>query len=168
MKTLFLVRHAKSSWDDASLPDIRRPLSNRGKRDAPNTGDRLSKRDVSPDLILSSPATRALATARMITDKLGYELKDIVVDNRLYPGGLDDLLKLIHTLDDKLKRVMLFSHNPGLTELAHGLSSTITHMPTCAVAELTFDADSWSMVGEISLASVSLDYPKKYRGKAGR
>ena len=161
MKTLFLIRHAKSSWDDTALPDKDRPLNDRGRRDAPKMGERLAKRDVKPDLILSSPAMRALKTAEIIAKKLDYKRKDIVVDDRLYAVGADDLLDVIHKLGDKLERVMLFGHNPELTELAHRLSSKITHMPTCAVAEFTFDAKSWSNIGKVKPAKVALDYPKR-------
>jgi phosphohistidine phosphatase len=161
MKTLFLIRHAKSSWGDTALPDEDRPLNDRGRRDAPKMGERLAKRDVKPDLILSSPAMRALKTAEIIAKKLDYRRKDIVVDDRLYAVGADDLLDVIHKLGDKLERVMLFSHNPELTELTHRLSSKITHMPTCAVAEFTFDAKSWSKIGKVKPAKVTLDYPKK-------
>ena len=161
MKTLFLIRHAKSSWGDTALPDKDRPLDDRGKRDAPKMGKRLAKRDVKPDLILSSPAMRALTTAEIIAKKLDYKLKDIVVDDRLYASEVDDLLNVIHKLGDKLERVMLFGHNPELSEFAHRLSSEITHMPTCAVAEFTFNAKSWSNIGKAKLAKVALDYPKK-------
>jgi phosphohistidine phosphatase len=161
MKTLFLIRHAKSSWGDTALPDEDRPLNDRGRRDAPKMGERLAKRDVKPDLILSSPAMRALKTAEIIAKKLDYRRKDIVVDDRLYAVGADDLLDVIHKLGDKLDRVMLFGHNPELTELAHRLSSKITHMPTCAVAEFTFDAKSWSKIGKVKPAKVALDYPKR-------
>ena len=161
MKTLFLIRHAKSSWGDTALPDKDRPLNDRGRRDAPKIGERLAKRDVKPDLILSSPAMRALKTAEIIAKKLDYRRKDIVVDDRLYAVEADDLLDVIHKLGDKLERVMLFGHNPELTELAHRLSSKITHMPTCAVAEFAFDAKSWSKIGKVKPAKVTLDYPKK-------
>jgi phosphohistidine phosphatase len=161
MKTLFLIRHAKSSWDDTALPDKDRPLNDRGRRDAPKMGDRLAKRDVKPDLILSSPAVRALETAEIIAKKLDYKRKKIVVDDRLYAATADDLLDVVHKLGDKLERVMLFGHNPELTELAHRLSSKITNMPTCAVAEFTFDAKSWSSIGKAKPAKVVLDYPKK-------
>ena len=161
MKTLFLIRHAKSSWDDTALPDKDRPLGDRGRRDAPKMGKRLAKRDVKPDLILSSPARRALTTAEIVAKKLDYKLKDIVVDDRLYAGAVHDLLNVIHKLGDKPKRVILFGHNPELTEFAHRLSSEITHMPTCAVAEFTFNAKSWSNIGKAKLAKVALDYPKK-------
>ena len=143
------------------MPDKDRPLDDRGKRDAPKMGKRLAKRDVKPDLILSSPAMRALATAEIIAKKLDYKLEDIVVDDRLYASEADNLLSVIHELGDKLERVMLFGHNPELTELAHRLSGEITHMPTCAVAEFAFATKSWSKVGKAKLARVELDYPKK-------
>ena len=161
MKTVFLVRHAKSSWDDTALPDKDRPLNDRGKRDAPKMGERLAKRDVKPDLILSSPARRALATAEIIAKKLDYKLENIVVDDRLYAVDADDLLDALRKLGDKSIRVMLFGHNPEVTELAHRLSSKITHMPTCAVAEFTFDAKSWANIGENKPTKVTLDYPKR-------
>jgi len=161
MKTLFLIRHAKSSRDNSVMADRDRPLNDRGRRDAPEIGDRLAKRDVKPDLILSSPAVRALETAEIIAKKLDYKRKKIVIDDRLYAAAADDLLDVVHKLDDKLERVMLFGHNPELTEVAHRLSSKITNMPTCAVAEFTFDAKSWSSIGRAKPAKVALDYPKK-------
>jgi phosphohistidine phosphatase len=96
MKTLFLIRHAKSSWESTALPDKDRPLNDRGKRDAPKMGKRLAKRDVKPDLILSSPARRALTTAEIIAKKLNYKRRDIVVDDRLYAGAVRDLLNVVH------------------------------------------------------------------------
>jgi phosphohistidine phosphatase len=167
MKTLFLVRHAKSSWDDPALPDEDRALNDRGRRDAPKMGKRLAKRDVVPDLILSSPARRALTTAKIIAKKLGYKLKNIEVDDRLYASTADDLLEVIRKLGDKRESVMLFGHNPELTELAHRLSGEITHMPTCAVAEFTYKTKSWSKIGKVEAAEVALDYPKKSGKAAG-
>ena len=161
MKTLFLVRHAKSSRDDPALADKERPLNDRGMRDAPKMGERLATHDVRPDLILSSPAVRALATAEIIARKLGYKVKDIVVEERLYAAAPDDLLEVVHELGDKPKRVMLFGHNPELTELAHRLSSKVTDMPTCAVAEFSFDTKSWSAVGKQEPAKVTLHRPKQ-------
>ncbi len=104
---------------------------------------------------------RALTTAEIIAKKLDYKLKDIVLDDRLYGGNADNLLDVIHELGDKLHRVMLFGHNPALTELAHRFSSEITLMPTCAVAQFVFDAKSWSFIGRVKPAKIALDYPKK-------
>jgi phosphohistidine phosphatase len=160
MKTLLLVRHAKSSRDDPSLPDRDRPLDDRGKHDAPKMGKCLAKRDVKPDRLISSPALRALTTAQLIAEPLGCKRKDIVVDDRLYGASADGLLALIRALDDKLERVMLVGHNPEFTELAHRLSSRIVHMPTCAVAEFGFDTKAWSSVGTVDPATVTLDQPK--------
>jgi phosphohistidine phosphatase len=161
MKTFFLVRHAKSSRDDPSLPDRDRPLDDRGRRDAPQMGKRLAKRGVRSDLLMSSPALRALTTAQLIADEIGYKRKDIVVDDRLYASSADDLLAVIRALDKKLNRVMLFGHNPEFTDLAHRLSSDIVDMPTSAIVEFDFETKAWSDVGEDKPAKVIFDYPKK-------
>ena len=166
MKTLLLIRHAKSSWDDPALDDKERPLNGRGKRDAPKMGKRLAKRGVQPDLILSSPAVRALTTAESIARKLDYMRRDIVVDDRLYAVEADELLDVIRKVGDRLKCVMLVGHNPELTELAHRLSSKITYLPTCAVAEFTFDAKSWSRIGKDRPVKVALDCPRQASGTA--
>jgi len=161
MKTLLLIRHAKSSRDEAVWSDRSRPLSDRGRRDASVMAKRLAKREGRPDLILSSPATRAFATARIIAKGLPYKVKDIVVVDRLYEGGSDDLLAVIRRLGPGPERVMLFGHNPGLTELARSWADEIAHMPTCAVARFTFAARSWAEVGGDRVEEVSLDWPKR-------
>lgn len=161
MKTLFLVRHAKSSRDDPSLPDRERPLDERGLRDAPAMGKRLAERKVKPDLLVSSPAVRALTTAHLIADELGYARDDIAIDDRLYASSADDLLGVVRVLDNKLGTVMLFGHNPEFTDLAQRLSGEITDMPTCAVARFRFDTKAWADVGDITPSKVSLDSPKK-------
>jgi len=161
MKTLFLVRHAKSSKDDPTLADRDRPLADRGLKEAPKMGKRLAKRGVKPDLLVSSPALRALTTAQLMADEIGYQRKDIVVDDRLYESTGYGLLAVIRALDKKVDRVMLFGHNPEFTELAHRLSSDIADMPTCAIAEFCFDTKKWSDVGELEPAQSTLDHPQK-------
>ena len=161
MKTLFLVRHAKSSWDAPALADKERPLDARGKRDAPKVGKRLAKAGAKPDLILSSPAKRALTTARIIAKELDYKRKNIVVDDRLYAAEADVVLDVIQRLETEARCVMLFGHNPELTELAHRLSSKITRMPTCAVAEFTFDVKSWTRIGKVEPATAVVSFPPK-------
>src|SRR5579862_722860 len=166
MKLLILVRHAKSSRDDPMLADKDRPLKDRGMRDAPKMGRRLAKRDLHPDLILSSPARRALATAEIIAKKLDYPESKIVVRDRLYEAEADDLLDVVSELDDGLHTVMLFGHNPGLFELAHRFSSEITRLPTCAVVEITFPMKSWSDLDAAKPTKVEFDYPKKQKDEA--
>jgi phosphohistidine phosphatase len=161
MKTLYLLRHAKASWDDMTLPDRDRPLEARGERDAARMSKRWSQRHRKPDLITSSPAARALATAKIVAEGLGYKLKNIMVNDRLYAATMDALITVIRALDDKLECVMLVGHNPGFTELAHHFDSGITHMPTCAIAEFTFDAKSWSGIGQARPARTIFDSPKQ-------
>lgn len=157
MKTLFLIRHAKSSWDDTTLPDRDRPLDARGERDVAKISKRLSQRHATPDLIMSSPAVRAVATAKAIAKGLRYKLKDIVVNDRLYAATADALIAVIEELDDKLERLMLVGHNPEFTDLARHFSSEITHMPTCAIAVFTFDTNTWSGIGEANLLETAFD-----------
>ena len=161
MKTLFLVRHAKSSRDDPGLSDRERPLNDCGRDDAPAMGRRLARHGAKPERIVSSPALRALTTAQLIADEIGHARADIVVDDRLYAASAAGLLAVIHALDDALDRVMLVGHNPEFAELAHRLSSEIVEMPTCAVAEVHFDTKAWSAVGELAPRDVALDKPKK-------
>ncbi|MCS7057243.1 MAG: histidine phosphatase family protein [Thermoflexales bacterium] len=162
MKKLILVRHAKSSWDDPTLPDHDRPLNDRGLRDAPKMGERLAQRGILPDLILSSSAVRALTTAQLIAEKIGYDRAAIVVDRRIYGAQVSALLYLIQELDDAYRQVMLFGHNPELTELAHHFSKDIEDMPTCAIVELTFDVERWVEVIHSKPIEVRFDSPKKH------
>lgn len=161
MKTLFLIRHAKSSWDHTTLPDRDRPLEARGERDVAKMSKRLSQRHATPDLIMSSPAVRALATAKAIAKGLGYKLKGVVVNDRLYAATADALIAVIEELDDKLERVMLVGHNPEFTALAHHFCSEIAHMPTCAIAEFTFEANTWAGIGQDKPVRADFDSPKQ-------
>lgn len=162
MKILILVRHAKSSWKNAYLLDIDRPLNKRGKRDAPVMGSRLAERDSMPDLMISSPANRALTTAEIIADAIEYPADEIVVDERIYGADVTDWLQVIQNLDDALDCVMCFGHNPGLTDLVNYITPYyINNVPTCGILELVFDVDTWADVGRVDPIEVDFDYPKK-------
>lgn len=161
MKHLFLIRHAKSSWDEEGLADRDRPLNDRGKRDAPKMGQRLAARGVQPDLILSSPAARALTTAEIMAKEMGYKRKAIVVDERIYAAEPEVLLNIIGALDDAHAVVMIFGHNPELTAVAHRFSSEIDDMPTCGVAEFSFDVAHWRAAPASKPIHVTFETPKK-------
>jgi phosphohistidine phosphatase len=161
MKTLYLLRHAKSSWGDASLPDRDRPLEARGERDAARMSKRWSQRIEKPALILSSPAARAFETAKVVARGLDCKSKEIAIDERLYAATEAALLAVIEALDDKLDRVMLVGHNPGFTELAHHFDSSITHMPTCALVEFRFEVGSWAGIGRARSSCTFVDSPKR-------
>ena len=162
MKVLTLIRHAKSSWKDPGLPDWDRPLNKRGKRDAPAIGQRLAERGSFAELVISSSALRALATAEAIAEEIDYPWTEIVADERLYGADLSEWLEIIRGFDDALDRVMCVGHNPGLTELASYFSSEgVGHVPTCGVVELRFDVWRWALVGHVEPTGVDFDYPKR-------
>jgi phosphohistidine phosphatase len=160
MKTLTVVRHAKSSWKDPALRDIERPLNRRGKRDAPEMGARLAARALIPDLMLASPAKRARLTAEAVARELHYPVSDIRLDERIYGADVDGLMNVVWGLDDRFDHVMLFGHNPGLTEFVNTITvARIDNVPTCGVAELQFNVQRWVDCRDATLAA--FDYPKR-------
>ncbi len=164
MKTLYLVRHAKSSWEDPALTDIERPLNKRGIKDAPKMGKVLKKADLKPDCIITSHARRALETAEIIADKIGFPIKKVKVVEKLYLASTCDFFERISKLDDKLNTVVIVGHNPGLTSLANQLSNaSIDNIPTCGIFVVKFDLKHWRKVSPRSGGFVSFDYPKNHK-----
>jgi phosphohistidine phosphatase len=144
MKNLILIRHAKSSWDDEGLSDKERPLNKRGKHDAPFMGKRLKEMGLLPDAILSSPAKRALKTAKLIAEELGYPKKRIDIRDAIYGQGTTALVELITELEENWNRIFLVGHNPDLTDLANRLAgASIENVPTCGVVSIEFFASNW-------------------------
>lgn len=161
MKTLYLIRHAKSSWKDMSLSDIQRPLNKRGKRDAPVMGGRLRDREVMPDAILSSPAKRARKTAEIIAEEIGYAQKDIIYKEEIYNDGLQGLLGLVTSVNDDNSIIFLVGHNLELTDFAEMLSGkTFTNVPTCGVVCIEFPVEHWQQVAPQCGELIFFDFPK--------
>lgn len=145
MLRLTLVRHAKSSWDSPGLSDFERPLNDRGRRDAPTMAARIRDAGLIPDRLLSSPALRAISTARVFAEVLGIPGDDIQLDSRIYDAGLSTLFEVVRGLGTTAAHLMLFGHNPGLSEFANQLADCpFEEMPTCAIAVVDLDARRWS------------------------
>ena len=162
MKTLYLVRHAKSYWGDQSLPDFERPLNKRGKRDAPFMGEVLNDKKVRPDLIICSPAKRTRKTALEIAERLRYPDKKILYDENLYEASSNTILEIIKSIDDKFDSVMIFGHNPGLTLLNNYISDKyLDNIPTCGMVALQSDK-KWGEIGKNSCSHLFFEYPKLY------
>jgi phosphohistidine phosphatase len=142
MKTLLLLRHAKSDWDDPSLRDFDRPLAARGERDAPRIGKALRHRGPEPDLIVSSPAARAKATIEAVIKaaKLNLEVR---FNEAVYGASSPELMTLIRRLPDDSSCAMLVGHNPGFEDLVGRLSGSQERMPTAALACIEFQIDHW-------------------------
>lgn len=161
MKTLILVRHAKSDWTNAESSDHDRTLNARGKKDAPVMAQRLKERIESLDNIVSSSATRALTTAQAFAIEFDIKEKNIQIEPALYLADIDAFYNIIATFDSDVKRVALFSHNPGITEFANLLTKVhVDDMPTCAMYALKTDIKDWKDFRTAPKDFLFFDYPK--------
>jgi phosphohistidine phosphatase len=143
MKTLLVLRHAKSSWNDTALDDHERPLNTRGERDAPRMGELVREHRLTPDVIISSDAIRAQLTAEAVGEAAGYTGK-IVFDNRLYHADAADIVAVLRTVPETNDgTVMVVGHNPGLEQLITELTSEEEDLPTAALAHIVLPIDRW-------------------------
>ena len=164
MKTLTIVRHAKSSWHEPVLSDRERPLNTRGQRDAPRMGKRIADAGIRPSLIISSPATRAWTTAQIIAEELSYPVEFLQREKSLYLASLNDILDVIVAQGDGFNSLMVVGHNPGLTNMVNFLSPGITgNLPTAGVVSVTIDQDDWKLYEQPQTELVLHDYPKKHQ-----
>ncbi len=163
MKTLTIVRHAKSSWKDSSLGDGERPLNSRGERDAPIMAARIADAGIRPSLIVSSPALRAWTTARIIAQHISYPAEFLQREHQLYLASVNGLLDVVVAQDIGFNSLMLVGHNPGLTELVNFLSPGLTNnLPTAGVVSVTFDQDDWNLYERPETEVVLHEWPKKH------
>ena len=162
MKTLTIVRHAKSSWEFPELADFDRPLNKRGKNDAPAMGQRLAAKDISPDLIVTSPAKRALKTSKVVAAEIGYSKKKLVTEERVYMADVVELMSVLHKIDNSYKDVFLVGHNPGMTDLVNDLiDESIINVPTCGVVRAKFNIKTWKALKKGTGKLEFFDFPKK-------
>lgn len=149
MKTLYLVRHAKSSWEDLTIEDYERPLISKGTQRAKKVAEHLRGKGVKPDLIISSHAVRAYETARIFAGKLGFPEKEILIDEDLYFSGAEAMENIMYGLDDKLKSVILVGHNPDMTRFANIFlreGEKIDYLPTSGVVSVLFHTKEWQKI----------------------
>lgn len=162
MKTLTIVRHAKSSWKDSSLSDRERPLNKRGKRDAPIMGGRISDVGIRPSLIISSPAVRAWKTARAVARSLNYPLEFLQREPALYLASVEKILDVIRAQDNTFNSILLVGHNPGLTDFVNYLSAGLTeNLPTAGVAAFDIERSDWDLRDKPACELLLHDWPKK-------
>ncbi len=146
-KTLLIMRHAKSDWDNSKLSDHERPLNKRGKQDAPHMGKLLKKEELTPDLIITSTAERALATAELVALACDYD-GELVTTNSFYHADPATYLEVLQGVDDQYKRVMIVGHNPGMEELLADLTGQAEHFTTANIAHVELPINSWSQLNE--------------------
>jgi len=163
MKTLYIVRHAKSSWDDLSVSDHNRKLLPVGKKRTRKVAAWLKEQGVLPDRIISSTAVRAYETARLLAEGMGFPIAGIETTRKLYGAGPEEVFDLLFALPDSVEKVMVVGHNPGFTNLVNlylNPSEQIYNLPTSGVAAVTFDTDQWEKLPLATHQIVFLLTPK--------
>lgn len=162
MKKLFIIRHAKSSWDFSTLSDFDRPLNDRGKHDAPMMAERLLKQHIIIDAFVSSTANRALTTATYFIEKYGRKKNEIILLDELYHAPATTFYSVIKNLNNDYSSVAIFSHNPGITEFVNQIANVrLDNMPTCAVFAIKCNIDNWKEFNSHTNDFLFFDYPKK-------
>lgn len=166
MKHLYLVRHAKSSWDNPSHSDFERPLNKRGLRDAPFMAKLLNEKIKKTDLFVSSPALRAISTAHEFASVFDFKNSEILRDERIYEASLSDLYSVVKELSDNYKSTVLFGHNPTISMFADNLTKEFRwNMPTCGIVGIELWIESWSEISKDIGKVMFFEYPKKYFDK---
>ena len=162
MKTVLLIRHAKSSWDNAAVKDFDRPLNERGKHDAEEMSRRLQKRCSGIDVFISSPALRARTTAEKFAAAFAKEQSSILLDQQLYLAPASFFMELISSIDSSYATAAIFSHNPGITEFANMLTNDIKtdNIPTCGIFAVEAATDDWKQFSTARKNLLFYDYPK--------
>lgn len=164
MKTIYIIRHAKSDWDDAELHDIERPLADRGLKDARMMATLLKEKKVMPDKMISSPALRAFSTCRIFSDIIGFDKKDIAVEQVLYFGNIAEIIKMLQSQLQATNNICIFGHNPTFSLLSSVLCPEFSaEMPTCSVVALQFNIERWGNLETKAAKLLWFEYPKKNR-----
>lgn len=161
MKTVLIVRHAKSSWDFSTLNDFDRALNERGHKDAPVIGKRLFDKGIEINAFISSTAKRAFTTASYIAEAYGVKEKDIIKVPELYHAAPPVFYNVINEVDNQFNNIAIFSHNPGITDFVNQLTNRqIDNMPTCAVFAVKVNIDNWKDFKKAEKEFWFFDYPK--------
>jgi phosphohistidine phosphatase len=162
MLTLYLIRHAKSSWDNPALRDFQRPLNERGLMDAPRMARYLAERGAKPDLMVTSPARRANTTAQFFAVQFGIDESDIVENENIYEASMQVLHRIISDLPDTAKTVLMFGHNPTFTDVANVFTDDlILNVPTCGIVRIESEADSWRSLYDGNTRVTACFFPKE-------
>jgi len=161
MKNLFLIRHAKSSWENLNLKDFDRPLNERGHRDAKDMANRLKNKNITFDKILSSPANRAQTTAKYFLNILEIEEKKFELAADIYDAYESDILKLVQNTSSSINNLAVFGHNPTFTILTNKFADNyIMNVPTCGIVSVSFETEVWADFFEAPRKLLFFDFPK--------
>lgn len=168
MKTIYIVRHAKSSWNAIDMPDEQRPLLEKGKKRTKKVIDYLHKNQIKVDCMISSPVVRALETAKILAKGLKYPISEIRIDSKIYHADGNYILNLFSGQSDHLDSLMIIGHNPSLTDFVNlFLDTPIDNLPTSGVVSFNFDTDKWKKMANTGRKTNFILFPKELPGKEG-
>lgn len=163
MKTIYLIRHAKSDWNNPNLTDYNRSLNKRGQYDAPFMGSKLAELNPSIDLIIASPAKRVVETIKFLTKEIGYDYDKIDFNKSIYNSSYLNLNEITNNIDNNINCVALVGHNPGLTNFSNYLTNNfIDNIVTCGIVKIELEIESWIEIVEGIGSKVFYIYPKMY------
>lgn len=163
MKTIYFIRHAKSSWDSLGMKDKDRPLNDRGERDAPRMGKLLKDKGVKPDKLVSSPANRAFSTAKHFAAAFDIATANIAVEEQIYEADVTDIMEVVHGLSDDWETVFIFGHNPTFTDVVNQFTErSIMNVPTCGVCKVESTIDRWEDFASNNARLTEFHYPKQF------
>lgn len=167
MKQLIFARHAKSDWGNEFLKDIDRPLNDQGYSDAYFLSEWFLKNKALPELILSSTATRAINTALIFARTFDYDMSCFRVEKEIYESSVETLITIIKEQDDSKKSIMLFGHNPAITNICNELAKQLffENLPTCGIVALNFEIESWKALSSKSGVTDFYQFPKDFKTK---
>lgn len=166
MKTIILVRHAKSSWDDPSWTDFNRPLNKRGLKDAPYMSKLFKGKGIKPEIVFSSPANRAYSTAKFFIEELEIKEETVIKDNNIYEKGSRYIINVLKNLDNNKHSVIVFGHNPDITSLSSYFSGEyFENVPTCGIICIDFEIEKWEEIDKINGKLRFFEYPKMFPKK---
>lgn len=161
MRELIIVRHGKSDWNNEGWPDIDRPLKNRGLNDAYKMADILKKEEVNPDLMISSPANRAIHTALIFARVLMYDQAKLAIEPNLYLADYSSIFEIVKNTPAEISTLCIFGHNPGFTDFANlFMQNYIDNVPTTGVVRVKFECNSWDKLNKDCVVSSNFDYPR--------
>ena len=160
MKTITIIRHAKSDWSMEGQSDIDRSLNERGYSDAHNIGKLLKQKVLIPQVMISSPAIRALSTALIISDEISFPKKNIRIEPDLYETGISEYLKVLKAIDKDIDSIAIFGHNPVISDLSSYLSGKAIEMPTCSVVRFCLLSGTWNSLSPNQIEYIEMFSPK--------
>ncbi|MEO6902144.1 MAG: histidine phosphatase family protein [Bacteroidia bacterium] len=162
MKTIYFIRHAKSDWSNTGLTDFDRPLNLRGYTDAHKMSLSMKEQAIFPELIITSPAIRAISTAMIFAENLDFNFSKITINKKLYASTVNEYVDCVKKINNQINTAFLFGHNPSISDCVNSFTTAFTgELSTCAMVGLEFKVEDWENISSKNGSFSYYNYPKK-------